>query len=160
MHARSLARGIGTSRRSWSRVEPAQPSFGQLHGLHSAADSLELKSGVALVIDQDTDEVLFSKNSQAVLPIASLTKLMTAVVVTEANLPLDEPITITDDDIDTEKFSRSRLRVGTHAAPRGDAAPRADVVREPRRARARPHLSRRPRRLRRGDERARRARSA
>ena len=95
------------------RVEPAKPSFGQLIGLHEAADSLELKSGVALVLDQDTNEVLFSKNSQAVLPIASLTKLMTALVVTEAKLPLDETITITDDDIDTEKGSRSRLRVGT-----------------------------------------------
>ena len=47
------------------------------------------------------------------LPIASLTKLMTAVVVTEANLPLDEMLTITEDDIDTEKGSRSRLKVGT-----------------------------------------------
>ncbi len=101
------------------RVEPVHPSFGQLSGLHDAADALELKSGVALVLDQDTDEVLFSKNAQAVLPIASLTKLMTAVVVTEANLPLDEMITITDDDIDTEKGSRSRLRVGT-TLPRGD----------------------------------------
>jgi D-alanyl-D-alanine endopeptidase (penicillin-binding protein 7) len=98
---------------SLMRIEPAHPSFGQMYGLHDAADSLELKSGVALVLDQDTDEVLFSKNSQAVLPIASLTKLMTAVVVTEAKLPLDEPITITDEDIDTEKGSRSRLRVGT-----------------------------------------------
>jgi D-alanyl-D-alanine endopeptidase (penicillin-binding protein 7) len=95
------------------RIEPEHPSFGQLQGLHNAADTLELKSGVALVMDQDTDEVLFSKNSQTVLPIASLTKLMTAVVVTEANLPLGEPITITDDDIDTEKNSRSRLKVGT-----------------------------------------------
>ncbi|MDQ2928138.1 MAG: D-alanyl-D-alanine endopeptidase [Pseudomonadota bacterium] len=95
------------------RFVPERPSFGQIYGLHNASDSLELKSSVALVLDQDTDEVLFSKNSQAVLPIASLTKLMTAVVVTEANLPLDEPITITDDDIDTEKFSRSRLKVGT-----------------------------------------------
>jgi serine-type D-Ala-D-Ala endopeptidase (penicillin-binding protein 7) len=95
------------------RVEPARPSFGQLIGLHQAADSLELKSGVALVLDQDTNEVLFSKNSQTILPIASLTKLMTAVVVTEARLPLDETITITDDDIDTEKGSRSRLTVGT-----------------------------------------------
>jgi D-alanyl-D-alanine endopeptidase (penicillin-binding protein 7) len=95
------------------RFAPVRPSFGQLYGLHNAADSLELKSSVALVLDQDTDEVLFSKNSQAVLPIASLTKLMTAVVVTEANLPLDEPVTITDDDVDTEKFSRSRLKVGT-----------------------------------------------
>ena len=95
------------------RVEPARPSFGQLAGLHESADSLELKSGVALVLDQDTDEVLFSKNSQAVLPIASLTKLMTAMVLTEAHLDMAAPLTITDDDIDTEKNSRSRLRVGT-----------------------------------------------
>ena len=95
------------------RIEPAHPSFGQLYGLHGKADSLDLKSSVALVVDSDTDEVLFSKNSDAVLPIASLTKLMTAVVVTEANLPLDEAITVTDDDVDTEKNSRSRLRVGT-----------------------------------------------
>ena len=101
------------------RIEPAHPSFGQMFGLHDSADSLELKSGVALVLDQDTDEVLFSKNSEAVLPIASLTKLMTAVVITEANLPLDEPITISDDDIDTEKGSRSRLKVGTQL-PRED----------------------------------------
>ena len=95
------------------RIAPERPSFGRIYGLHNASDSLDLKSSVALVLDQDTDEVLFSKNSQAVLPIASLTKLMTAVVVTEAALPLDEPITITEDDIDTEKFSRSRLKVGT-----------------------------------------------
>ncbi len=101
------------------RAEPARPSFGQLYGLHEANDSLELKSGVALVLDQDTNEVLFSKNPQAVLPIASLTKLMTALVVTEANLSLDEPITIEDADVDTEKFSRSRLKVGTTLS-RGD----------------------------------------
>ncbi len=93
--------------------EPARPSFGQLYGLHNTADSLDLKSSVALVLDSDTNEVLFSKNSQAVLPIASLTKLMTAVVVTEANLPLDEMLTVTAEDVDTEKASRSRLRVGT-----------------------------------------------
>jgi len=95
------------------RIEPARPSFGQLYGLHNTADSLDLKSSVALVVDSDTNEVLFSKNPQVVLPIASLTKLMTAVVVTEAKLPLNEALTITDDDIDTEKNSRSRLRVGT-----------------------------------------------
>jgi D-alanyl-D-alanine endopeptidase (penicillin-binding protein 7) len=95
------------------RSEPVKPSFGQMIGLHASADSLELKSGVALILDQDTNEVLFSKNSEAVLPIASLTKLMTAVVVTEAQQPLDEIVTITDEDIDTEKGSRSRLRVGT-----------------------------------------------
>ncbi len=95
------------------RLEPARPSFGYLYGLHNTADSLDLKSSVALVMDSDTNEVLFSKNPQAVLPIASLTKLMTALVVTEAKLPLNENITITDDDVDTEKNSRSRLRVGT-----------------------------------------------
>jgi D-alanyl-D-alanine endopeptidase (penicillin-binding protein 7) len=95
------------------RVEPTRPSFGELYGLHNTADSLELKSSVALVLDSDTNEVLFSKNSQAVLPIASLTKLMTAVVVTEAKQPLNEQITVSDDDIDTEKGSRSRLKVGT-----------------------------------------------
>jgi D-alanyl-D-alanine endopeptidase (penicillin-binding protein 7) len=95
------------------RVEPAHPSFGQLYGLHNTADALDLKSSVALVMDSDTNEILFSKNPGAVLPIASLTKLMTAVVVTDAKLPLSEPLTITDDDVDTEKNSRSRLRVGT-----------------------------------------------
>jgi D-alanyl-D-alanine endopeptidase (penicillin-binding protein 7) len=95
------------------RYEPARPSFGQLYGLHNTADALDLKSGVALVLDADTNEVLFSKNSQAVLPIASLTKLMTAVVVTEANLPPNELLTVTEDDVDTEKNSSSRLKVGT-----------------------------------------------
>jgi D-alanyl-D-alanine endopeptidase (penicillin-binding protein 7) len=92
---------------------PARASFGQIAGLHSAQDSLDLKSSVALVIDQDTQEVLFSKNDQAVLPIASLTKLMTGVIISGAHLPMDEVITITQDDVDTEKGSRSRLRVGS-----------------------------------------------
>jgi D-alanyl-D-alanine endopeptidase (penicillin-binding protein 7) len=92
---------------------PARPSFGQIAGLHSAQDPLDLKSSVALVIDQDTHEVLFSKNDQAVLPIASLTKLMTGVIISGARLPMDEQITITQDDVDTEKGSRSRLRVGS-----------------------------------------------
>ena len=92
---------------------PAKPSFGQVAGLHGAHDALDLKSSVALVIDQDTREVLFSKNDQAVLPIASLTKLMTGVIISGAKLPMDELIAITQDDVDTEKGSRSRLSVGT-----------------------------------------------
>lgn len=94
-------------------VVPVRPSFGQIYGLHDADDPLDLKSSVALVLDQDTHEVLLSKNSEAVLPIASITKLMTALVVAEAHLPLDEPLVITQDDVDTEKGSRSRLAVGT-----------------------------------------------
>jgi D-alanyl-D-alanine endopeptidase (penicillin-binding protein 7) len=57
--------------------------------------------------------VLVSKNDKAVLPIASLTKLMTGLVLSEANLSMDESITITQDDVDTEKGSSSRLMVGT-----------------------------------------------
>ena len=87
--------------------------MGELAGLRSTVDELDLKSSVALVMDQDTNEVLFSKNSQAVLPIASITKLMTAVVVTDAGLPLSEVLTVSQDDVDTEKGSRSRLTVGT-----------------------------------------------
>jgi D-alanyl-D-alanine endopeptidase (penicillin-binding protein 7) len=65
------------------------------------------------VMDQQTNEVLFSKNDSAVLPIASLTKLMTGLVVTDSSLSLDELVTITSDDIDVVKGSRSRLAVGT-----------------------------------------------
>ena len=104
-----------TKHRSVVLVEavPLRPSYGQIAGLHGAHDVLDLKSSVALVIDQDTSEVLFSKNDRAVLPIASLTKLMTGLVISEARLPMDEVITISDADVDTEKGSLSRLRVGT-----------------------------------------------
>jgi D-alanyl-D-alanine endopeptidase (penicillin-binding protein 7) len=94
-------------------VVPAQPSFGQIAGLHGEHDPLQLKSSVALVVDQDTKEVLFSKNEHAVLPIASITKLMTGLLVSEARLPDDEIIAIDQADVDTEKGSSSRLAVGT-----------------------------------------------
>ena len=94
-------------------IVPAKPSFGQIAGLHNAQDALDLKSSVALVIAQDTHEVLLSKNDHAVLPIASLTKLMTGLIISQARLPMDEMITITQDDVDTEKRSGSRLTVGS-----------------------------------------------
>ncbi len=91
---------------------PAPASLGQLTGLHKTNDPLSLKSAVAHVEDLDTKEVLFSKNSSAVLPIASITKLMTALVITEAGQDMNEMLTITEEDVDTEKHSTSRLRVG------------------------------------------------
>lgn len=113
--SKRVVRSFSASKRSVIRIAhvPARPSFGQLAGLHSVSDQLDLKSSVALVIDQDTHEVLISKNQSAVLPIASLTKIMTGMLVTEAKLPMDEVITITQDDVDTEKNTRSRLGVGT-----------------------------------------------
>lgn len=112
--SRKSARFVAKSPRKPIVVaRPARLSYGQIAGLHSAQDPLDLKSSVALVIDQDTHEVLFSKNDHAVLPIASLTKLMTGMIISGAQLPMDENITITQDDVDTEKGSRSRLRVGS-----------------------------------------------
>jgi serine-type D-Ala-D-Ala endopeptidase (penicillin-binding protein 7) len=105
--------------RAKRKAEPPRPSFGQLYGLHATDDALDLKSSVALVVDQETDEVLFSKNSGAVLPIASITKLMTALVVTEAGLPLDEKLVVSQDDVSATAGSRSRLASGT-ALTRGE----------------------------------------
>lgn len=103
---------IRTSKRSAVVYRPSKPSFGMLAGLHGANDALDLKSSVAFVVDQDTNEVLFRKNELAVLPIASITKLMTGLLIREAKLPMDEEIAITQDDVDTEKGSSSRLMVG------------------------------------------------
>jgi len=108
------AKAPRSNKRIASRVAaPAVLSFGQMYGLHATGDDLSLKSSVALVIDQDTDEVLFSKNPNAVLPIASITKLMTALVVTEAALPLDEVLVVSQDDVEATTGSSSRLRLGT-----------------------------------------------
>ncbi len=94
------------------RAPQRPPSLGHLTGLQATQDALDLKSSVALVIDQDTDEVLFSKNASAVLPIASITKLMTALVVTEARLPLDEVLTVTSEDAAVRAGSSRQLRAG------------------------------------------------
>jgi D-alanyl-D-alanine endopeptidase (penicillin-binding protein 7) len=92
---------------------PARVSIGQAIGLHATDDPLDLRSSVALVVDQRTGAPLFSKNAQAVLPIASITKLMTALVVIDSGAPMGETLEITAADIDTEKNSGSRLPPGT-----------------------------------------------
>jgi D-alanyl-D-alanine endopeptidase (penicillin-binding protein 7) len=73
---------------------------------------LNLKSTSALVLDQSGQRVLYAKNVEWVVPIASITKLMTALVVLDSGLPLDEPIKISKDDRDGLKGTRSRLSVG------------------------------------------------
>lgn len=76
------------------------------------SDNLLLKSSAVVVQDQASGEVLFEKNSDAVLPIASITKLMTAMVVLDAQLSLQETLSIGQEDVDTLKGTRSRLKVG------------------------------------------------
>jgi D-alanyl-D-alanine endopeptidase (penicillin-binding protein 7) len=103
------------SDRGPASASPAGPtlSFARAAGLHLVPDPAHLNSSAAIVIDQGTGQVLAQKNEQAVLPMASLTKLMTTLLVLEAKQPMDEVLTITEDDVDNERHSRSRLRVGT-----------------------------------------------
>lgn len=93
---------------------PPVMTAGDMAGLHLTQDPLSLKSNAAFVIDQVTSQVLFEKNASVPLPIASLTKLMMALIVVEARQNMDEVLEVTSDDIDREKNSSSRLRVGSH----------------------------------------------
>lgn len=89
-----------------------RPSIGDRAGLKHSDDPLALASNVAFVVDQDSSKVLFEKNSEVSLPIASITKLMTSLVVVEAKQDLDEVIEITNEDLDKEKGTGSRLQIG------------------------------------------------
>jgi D-alanyl-D-alanine endopeptidase (penicillin-binding protein 7) len=80
---------------------------------------LAVKSASVVVMDAADSSVLYSKHAQKVVPIASITKLMTALVVLEANQPLDEIIEITPADRHRDKGAHSRLPVGTQLS-RGD----------------------------------------
>ncbi|SEA36533.1 D-alanyl-D-alanine endopeptidase [Paraburkholderia sartisoli] len=93
--------------------EPRQPSAGEAFGLHETPDALMLRSSVAYVVDQNSSEPLFDKNSRAIVPIASISKLMTAMVVLDSKAPMTEPIEVTDEDRDYEKNTGSRLSVGS-----------------------------------------------
>ena len=73
-----------------------------------------LQSSGVLVLDPATGQTLYSKNADHTAPIASITKLMTAMVVLDAKLPLDEVLQISNDDIDMVKGTRSRLPIGSH----------------------------------------------
>ncbi|GLU31475.1 D-alanyl-D-alanine endopeptidase [Trinickia caryophylli] len=92
---------------------PRSPVAGQPFGLQDSPEGLVLRSNVAYVVDQNSAEALFDKNSRAVVPIASITKLMTAMVVLDANLPLTDQLEVTDADRDYEKHTGSRLAVGS-----------------------------------------------
>ena len=77
------------------------------------ADKVFLRSAVALVQDAASGETLIAKNQEAILPIASITKLMTAIVLLDARLDLGQRVAISDEDYDHLKRTRSRLRAGT-----------------------------------------------
>ena len=80
---------------------------------------IALRSSSALVQDAGSGETVFGKNAEAVVPIASITKLMTAMVILDRGLDLEEKITLSRDDAVAMKGSRSRLRTGL-SLTRGD----------------------------------------
>jgi len=99
-----------TRAKSAKAPDEKRPSFAAAMGLRGNQDDLNLKSSVALIVDRQTHEVLFEKNAHAALPIASITKLMTSLVVLEAQLPLDETIVIEQSDVNAYP-GRTRSRV-------------------------------------------------
>ncbi|WP_308072902.1 serine hydrolase [Neisseria polysaccharea] len=75
--------------------------------------SLILSSQSALVVNNKTGQILYQKNADRIMPIASISKLMSAMVVLDANLDMNETVTITPDEIDRLKGTSSRLAIGT-----------------------------------------------
>lgn len=84
----------------------------------AAAFAVPFGSQSVLVVDDATGKVLIEKNADTVAPIASLTKLMTAMVVLDAKLDMDEQIEIDRSDVDTVKYSSSRVPVGASISRR------------------------------------------
>ncbi len=74
---------------------------------------LKLRSHAAIVYDERDNQVIMARNAEEVVPVASLTKLMTAMVILDAELDMDEVITITKEDKDRIRYSKSRLKYGT-----------------------------------------------
>ena len=101
------------------RVYRPSGSVARQYGLNQAFDPVGLRSSVALVVDQNNWTTLYEKNASTPLPIASITKLMTAMVVLDARQDLNEYITITDED--AAHYRSSRLTAGT-------SLPRRDVM--------------------------------
>ena len=85
--------------------------------LYARADP-DLRSGMVLILDEKTGEIIYAKNAESRTPIASITKLMTAMVILDARLSLDEKITLTNDDIDRVKGTHSRLKIGAQLTRR------------------------------------------
>ena len=86
---------------------------GEVSGAPRAQKVVLLRSSAVLVQDADTGEVVINKNSEAVVPIASITKLMTAMVLLDSGVDLSMRVVLAREDVDTFKGTRSRLRTGS-----------------------------------------------
>ncbi|MFN0038269.1 MAG: serine hydrolase [Burkholderiales bacterium] len=106
-----LVTAIGSS--GVQAADEMRRAAAQRSGVSVKKANLSLRSGAVLVMDQNSGIPLLAKNTDQVMPIASITKLMTAMVVLDSGLPLLESITIDNEDVDRKKGSRSKLKVGT-----------------------------------------------
>lgn len=109
--SRKIIRAIRADRKYQVEKVSYKPSVFQEDTDHSGI--LRLASSKALIVNQQTGETLYAKNTDAPTPIASVTKLMTAMVMLDAHLPMNEELTVSDADMDTLKGTGSRLRIGT-----------------------------------------------
>jgi D-alanyl-D-alanine endopeptidase (penicillin-binding protein 7) len=87
--------------------------FAQAQSQKVAQKVVYLRSSAVMVQDAETGEVVINKNSEAVVPIASITKLMTAMVILDRGLDLEQRVVLSREDVDTVKGTRSRLMPGT-----------------------------------------------
>lgn len=90
-----------------------QQNYVESYDAYDGSTPLYLSSSKAIVVNQNSSEIVYSKNINLQTPIASVTKLMTAMVVLDAKLNLDEAVSITESDIDYLKGTSSRLALGT-----------------------------------------------
>ena len=105
--------------KSIRKIDSRPPSVGTQLGLRKTKSKIRLNSSAVLVINQLSGEVMLEKNPDAILPIASITKLMTALVIIEKNMSLADMIRITKEDAKLERYNKSRLAVGSRFS-RGD----------------------------------------
>jgi serine-type D-Ala-D-Ala endopeptidase (penicillin-binding protein 7) len=114
----TIASLLGMLGCGWSAAANATTTHHSRHRRHAAdpvpsADDPGLKSAAAYVIDQGDSSVWYSHNAGVASPIASITKLMTALVVADAHLPMDEMLRVTAEDRGVGTTAASRLAVGT-----------------------------------------------
>ena len=103
-----IAQEVAQSEDASQPAAEAQPELPPL----DPAKLRGMRSAAAIVVKQEQELPLYSKNTDVPMPIASITKLMTAMVILDAQLPLDEQITIEKEDVDTLRGTRSKLKVG------------------------------------------------
>lgn len=110
--ANTTADSLASHPQAGLHLEP-ETEIAHAHHVSLPVGKPDLKSNVALIVDESTSAVLYSKQAEVAQPIASITKLMTALVVLDADQPMDEKLEITADDRDLERNSSSRLAIGS-----------------------------------------------